>query len=135
VRCGDPLMPGWAVLAFTVVLLPGLAFVTGFALVGPLVLSAPLFRVLFVGYWFWGNMLSPDFLPSLTGTLLTPIGDYPASWLMTERALYAGEPGWLSFLRPAPDGTSALLSILLLVLGGLLPLVVAGGLRSRRRTA
>ena len=33
---------------------------------------------MYVGYWFWGNMLAPSFLPSLTGTLLTPIGDYAA---------------------------------------------------------
>lgn len=121
---------GWAVAAFALVLLPGLAFIAGFALVCPLVLSAPLFRILFVGYWFWGNMLSPAFLPSLTGTLLTPIGDYAASWLRGETALYAGVPGWLSFLRPEPSGATAAASIALLIAGGLLPLVVAGWLRS-----
>jgi hypothetical protein len=132
---GDPRLLGWAVLAFVVVMLPGLAFVAGFALACPLVLSSPLFRVLFVGYWFWGNMLSPEFLPSLTGTLLTPVGDYPASWLLGERALYAGVPGWLSFLRPEPSAASALTSVLLLLLGGLLPLLLTGVVRSRRRTA
>jgi ABC-2 type transport system permease protein len=134
---GDPALLGWAVVAFTVALLPGLAFVAGFALVCPLALSAPLFRVLFVGYWFWGNMLSPDFLPSLTGTLLTPIGDYSASWLMRGTALYAGAPGWLSFLRPDPGGAgSVLASVGLLLVLGPLPLVLAGAVRShRRRTA
>jgi hypothetical protein len=136
VHRGDPLMLGWAVLAFGLIMLPGLAFVAGFAMVTPLVVSAPLFRVLFVGYWFWGNMLHPDFLPSLSGTLLTPIGDYPVTWLTGETALFAGVPGWLSFLRPEPSGTSVLLSVVLLVLVGLLPLLVAGTVLSRqRRTA
>ncbi|WP_203860849.1 ABC transporter permease [Plantactinospora mayteni] len=133
VHRGDPLMLGWAVLGFAVVMLPGLAFVAGFALTCPLAISAPLFRVLFVGYWFWGNMLTPDFLPSLTGTLVTPIGDYPASWLSGELALFAGVPGWLSFLRPEPGAGSALLSVALLVLLGLLPLLVAHTVLSRRR--
>ncbi|MFC6016113.1 ABC transporter permease [Plantactinospora solaniradicis] len=133
---GDPLMLGWAVLAFGLIMLPGLAFVAGFALVSPLVISAPLFRVLFVGYWFWGNMLPPAFLPSLSGTLLSPIGDYPVTWLTGETALYAGVPGWLSFLRPEPNGVSVLLSVVLLVLVGLMPLVLAGTVFSRqRRTA
>ena len=48
---------GWALVAFAAVMLPGLAFIAGFALVCPLLLSCPLFRVLFVGYWFWGNLL------------------------------------------------------------------------------
>ncbi|MFY1691848.1 ABC transporter permease [Plantactinospora sp. WMMB782] len=135
VHRGDPAMLGWAVPVFAVVMLPGLAFVAGFALTCPLAVSAPLFRVLFVGYWFWGNMLAPDFLPSLTGTLLTPIGDYPASWLAGELALFAGTPGWLAFLRPAPGAGSALLSIALLVLLGLLPLLVTHVVLSRRRHA
>ncbi|MGX7672339.1 ABC transporter permease [Plantactinospora sp. DSM 117369] len=135
VHRGEPLMLGWAVLAFAVVMLPGFAFVAGFALTCPLAISAPLFRVLFVGYWFWGNMLAPDFLPSLTGTLVTPIGDYPASWLSGELAFFAGAPGWLSFLRPEPGAGSALLSVALLVLLGLLPLLVAHTVLSRRRHA
>ncbi|MEO3748177.1 hypothetical protein [Plantactinospora sp. B5E13] len=130
---GDPLLLGWTVLVFAVVMLPGLAFVAGFALVCPLVVSAPLFRVLFVGYWFWGNFLGAEILPSLTGTLLTPVGAYPASWLSGQWQMYAGDPGWLSFLRPEPDGLAALSSVLLLVLTGLLPLLVAGLVFNRRR--
>ena len=135
VHRSDPAMLGWAVLAFALVLLPGLLFVAGFALVCPLVLTAPLFRVLFVGYWFWGNALNPELLPSLAGTLLTPIGDYQVSWLIGERALYAGVSNWPEFLRPAPSAGSALASIALLVVGGLVPLVVAHAVLTRRRTA
>jgi hypothetical protein len=131
----DPALLVWALVAFALVMLPGLAFVAAFALVVPLVLSAPLFRVLFVGYWFWGNMLSPDALPSLTGTLLTPIGDYPASWLLGERALYAGADGLFGFLRPDPSGATAALSVALLLLVAAVPLALAGVLLERRRAA
>lgn len=130
----DPALLLWAPVAFALVLLPGLAFVAAFALTVPLLVSAPLFRVLFVGYWFWGNMLPPAMMPSLTGSLLTPLGDYPASWLLDEPVLYAGAHGWLGFLRPDPDAAAAALSIVLLLLLSLAPLALTGTLLSRRRT-
>ena len=135
VRRGDVAMVPWAVVAFATVLLPGLAFVAGFALACPLVLTTPLFRVLFVGYWFWGNTLLPETLPTLTGSLLTPNAGYPTSWLLGTTVNYAGIPGPLSFLRPAPTGATAAASIVLLVVVGLLPLAVAGLLQTRRRAA
>jgi hypothetical protein len=130
---GDPALLPSAVVAFALVLLPGLAFVAAFALVCPLLLTAPLFRVLFVGYWFWGNMLGPAYLPSPTGSLLTPIGDYAASWLIGDRALYAGSGGRPAVLHPPPTGSAAAASIALLVLLSLPPLALAGPLLVRRR--
>jgi len=126
-RRHDPALLGWALVAFAVVTLPGIAMVGGFALICPTVVSVPLFRVLFVGYWFWGNMLAPDFLPSLTGTLVTPIGDYAATWLLGNGsvALFAGTPGWLGFLRPEATAGTAALSVAVIVLFGLVPLAVA----------
>ncbi len=123
----DPALLGWALVGFAVVTLPGIAMVGGFALICPTVVSVPLFRVLFVGYWFWGNLVAPDFLPSLTGTLLTPIGDYTATWLLGNGnlALFAGTPGWLGFLRPEPTAATAALSAAAIVLFGLVPLAVA----------
>lgn len=134
----DPALLGWAVVAFAAVTLPGIAMIAGFALVCPVVVSVPLFRVLFVGYWFWGNMLAPDFLPSLTGTLLTPIGDYAVTWLLGngDRALFAGAPGFLPFLRPDPTAATAALSAATIVLFGLVPLVATAvaAHRNTRRT-
>jgi ABC-2 type transport system permease protein len=132
---GDPALFPAALEAFALIMLPGLAFVAAYAMVCPMVLTAPLFRVLFVCYWFWGNMLAPSFLPTLSGSLLTPIGDYPASWLVGERALFAGMEGWLSVLRPAPSGAATAASIALLVALGLLPLIAAGPPLMRRRAA
>jgi ABC-2 type transport system permease protein len=73
-------------------------------------------------------------LPSLTGTVLTPLGVYPASWLTGESALYAGVSGWLHFLRPTPGAESALASIGLLVVLGLMPLAVTNVVLNRRLT-
>ena len=125
---------GWALIAFAVVTLPGIAMVAGFALVCPIVVSAPLFRVLFVGYWFWGNMLAPGLLPSLTGTLLTPIGDYSVTWMLGDHgpALFAGSPGWLGFLRPDPSAATAAASVAVIILCGLIPLAVAAVVAHRR---
>ena len=120
------------VVAFGAILVPALVFVSGYALVCPLVLTAPLFRVLFVGYWFWGNLIVPAAMPTLTGSLLTPIGSYAASWLVGSPVLYAGVAGPLSFLRPAPTAVSGAASIALLILAGLLPLLAAGVVQARR---
>jgi len=131
----DPALLGWALVAFAVVTLPGIAMIAGFALVCPTFVTVPLFRVLFVGYWFWGNVLLPATLPTLTGSLLSPIGSYAASWLLGTPVLYAGIPGPLPVLRPEPTGSAAAASIALLVVAGLVPLLAVGLLRGRRRTA
>ncbi|EXG82357.1 hypothetical protein [Cryptosporangium arvum] len=128
---GEPLVVGWALVAFVLVTLPGLLFVGGFALVCPPLISAPLFRVLFLGYWFWGNLTFPKLMPTLSGTPLAPIGDYAASWLMGTPALYTAAGG---VLRPDVSAATAALSVALLVVGGLLPLFIGAGLRARAAT-
>jgi hypothetical protein len=68
-----------ALLAFAAVNVPGLLFVAAFSVACPAVLWVPLYQFLFVGYWFWGNLLPPYAdIPTLTGTPLTPIGEYAA---------------------------------------------------------
>jgi hypothetical protein len=66
--------PGLA--AFAAVTLPGLVFVAAFALSVPLLTGAPLFRVGFTGYWFWGNLTPPNFVPTPAGTPFEPVGEY-----------------------------------------------------------
>jgi ABC-2 type transport system permease protein len=131
VHRGEPAVLGWTLVAFTLVTLPGLLFVAGFALICPMVVSAPLFRVLFLGYWFWGNLTYPQLMPTLAGTPLAPVGDYAASWLMGSPALYSAAGG---ALRPEVGAATVALSIVLLVLGGALPLLVGTGLRARAAT-
>jgi ABC-type transport system involved in multi-copper enzyme maturation permease subunit len=76
----DPAAFPLGLLAFSAINLPGLLFVAAFSLACPAVLWAPLYQVLFVGYWFWGNLIPRGFdIPSLSGTLLTPLGEYMAN--------------------------------------------------------
>ena len=125
---------GWAVLAFAGVNVPGLAFVAAFALLVPAVISAPLFRVLFVGYWFWGNLVNPDLLPTLTGSLLTPLGDYPAAGLFGADRLWASWPGLAPLLRPHISAGSGAASIGLLLAIAALVLLTGQVLLARRHT-
>ncbi len=66
--------------AFVGIILPGILFISAFSIACPAVIWVPLYQFLFVGYWFWGNLLPPRFgIPTLTNTILTPIGGYISS--------------------------------------------------------
>ncbi len=56
--------------------LPSLLFVTAFSLVCPMVMPVRVYQVLFTGYWFWGNFLSPEVFPTVSGTLLNAAGTF-----------------------------------------------------------
>ena len=64
-------------LAFLSIAVPSHAFVVAFALAVPLVLPIRIFQILFTGYWFWGNLLSPQAFPTISDTLLNAVGQYP----------------------------------------------------------
>ncbi|MBO0778464.1 MAG: hypothetical protein J2P37_06500 [Ktedonobacteraceae bacterium] len=69
-----------ACVTFATIALPGILFITAFSLACPTIMWVPLYQFCFVGYWFWGNMLSPfQGIPTLSTTILTPIGGYMAS--------------------------------------------------------
>jgi hypothetical protein len=136
---GAPDAVGWALAACGVVIVPGLLFVAAFALVMPLLMPAPLFRVLFVGYWLWGNVVPPDVMPTLAGTLMHPLGGYPLAALLGfqgidgDDSLAGPVPGaTLNLLRPDPTPATAWLSIAVLL--ALAAAALAGGhaLRTRR---
>ena len=42
------------------------------------VLPVRVYQVLYTGYWFWGNFLTPRFIPRLSDTILTPAGRFIA---------------------------------------------------------
>ncbi|HEY3994204.1 MAG TPA: hypothetical protein VGM01_15150 [Ktedonobacteraceae bacterium] len=66
-----------ALLCYVLVVLPGMCFIAAFSLALPIVIWVPLYQFLLFGYWFWGNILAPRFgLPTLSGTILTPIGSF-----------------------------------------------------------
>src|SRR6185312_14965181 len=99
VHRGQPVALAWALVVAALVLLPGMLFVAAFALTLPLVMPAPLFRVLFVGYWLWGNILPADMLPTLAGTVIQPVGGYPVNTILD----YHGADGTLQRSGPV-DG-------------------------------
>ena len=41
-----------------------------------MILWVPLYQFLFIGYWFWGNLLPDIGIPTLSTTILTPVGGY-----------------------------------------------------------
>ncbi len=68
---------GPLLLAFLAIAVPSHAFVVAFALAVPLVIPVRIFQILFTGYWFWGNLLSPQAFPTISDTLLNAVGQYP----------------------------------------------------------
>jgi ABC-2 type transport system permease protein len=140
IDAGAPEALGWALAAVGLVFVPGLLFVAAFALAVPLVMPAPLFRVIFVGYWLWGNVVTPDMMPTLARTLVHPLGGYPLAALLDFHGI-DGEDSWagplpgatLNVLRPDPTPATAWLSIGLLL--ALAAAALAGGHALRARLA
>ncbi len=73
--------------AFALITVPAYAFVTAFSLACPLVLPVRVYQILFIGYWFWGNYISPEFMPTLNGTLLTASGSFALEGLFGGRVV------------------------------------------------
>ncbi|MEO8956173.1 MAG: hypothetical protein ABI396_18635 [Ktedonobacteraceae bacterium] len=66
-----------ALEAFAAIVLPGIFFISAFSIACPALMWVPLYQFLFVGYWFWGNLLTPSTgIPTLNNTILTPVGEY-----------------------------------------------------------
>lgn len=63
-------------IAFFAIMVPAFAFVIAFSLACPLIIPLRVYQILFTGYWFWGNYISPEYFPTLNGTLLTVSGMY-----------------------------------------------------------
>jgi ABC-2 type transport system permease protein len=63
-------------VVFIAITVPTYAFITAFSLACPVVIPLRIYQVLFTGYWFWGNFLSPQAFPSWSGTLLNASGVY-----------------------------------------------------------
>ena len=65
--------------ASSLINLPGLFFITAFSLACPLIMPVRVYQILFTGYWYWGNFLNPEFIPTIADTLLNAAGKYAAS--------------------------------------------------------
>jgi ABC-2 type transport system permease protein len=109
-----------ALATFATIALPGIFFVAAFSLACPAIMWVPLYQFLFVGYWFWGNLLPPVGIPTLSTTILTPVGGYMCTGFFNQQ----GHEGVCS---PGIQGATALQgleSILLLLSLALLVLLV-----------
>lgn len=110
------------------VVLPGLLFVGAFSIGCPAVIPTPLYAILFTGYWFWGNVVSPSRVPTISCTPLAPIGKYAAVAFFDAR----GEGCGLTQQSLGFAGGIASIALLLAV-GGLLLVLVQGLSRRQAR--
>jgi hypothetical protein len=111
--------------AFAAVTLPGLVFVAAFALSVPLLIGSPLFRVGFTGYWFWGNLTPPNFVPTPAGTPFEPVGEYASGGWFGGHLIQA----LARHVHPGPG--QAALSVAVVLIGALLALAIPAAARLR----
>jgi ABC-2 type transport system permease protein len=107
----------WAIVAVLTVIVPAALIATVFAATAALIMPAALARVLTVLVWFWATIFSPSIvpLPTPTGTLLSPLGDYVSVGWMHGATVWAGR-GTPEALSPEPTAGTAVLSLVLILL-------------------
>ncbi|WP_405139804.1 hypothetical protein OG589_24155 [Sphaerisporangium sp. NBC_01403] len=117
---GRPAALGWALLLLVVKIVPALLFVGALALAGPLLVPPLLFRVLFVGYWFWGNLIPANMMPTISHTVFSANARYVEYGLFgdpyaapgVDAIPYGPQDGAaLNFLRPLTSPAVAVLWI------------------------
>lgn len=97
---------GALLVAFVVIVAPAHAFVIAFSLACPLLMPVRVFQVLFTGYWFWGNFLSPEAFPTISGTVLNAAGMYS---LQAFFGVHFGPPGEADYGFTQPEAALNLL--------------------------
>ncbi len=107
-------------LAFVGINLPAYTLVTAFSLACPLVMPVRVYQVLFTGYWFWGNYLSPTVMPTLSDTFLSASGKFMQNAFMGG---FFGGGGPIT--AHTPSSVEALINVAALVGCALLALVTA----------
>lgn len=117
VRFHDPHSLLLAIETFAAIPLPGILFASGFSIALPAFMNVSIYQLLFIGYWFWANLMSPRFhIPSLTGTMLNATGPW------AQEAFFHYQ--WV-FLRLHPTVWQGIESIVLLVGSSFLAVLVA----------
>jgi len=101
----NPIIIPVALATFAAIILPGILFISAFSIACPTIIWLPLYQFLFVGYWFWGNLLSPrNGIPTLSNTILTPYGGYMSTG-------FFGAPFSMAGATPL-EGTASILLLL-----------------------
>lgn len=125
---GPLLFIGYCLLAVLVLSAPGIFFITAFSLACPLVMPVRVYQILFTGYWYWGNFLSPTVMPTVSGTLLNASGKY-ALQAFFGAAISVDAPREISL------GEASANILVLLVCAGLALAVMTAYIRRSERTA
>jgi ABC-2 type transport system permease protein len=95
-----------SLLCYVAIVLPGMLLIAAFSIACPVAIWVPLYQFLFFGYWFWGNLIPPSLgLPTLSGTILTPIGSFIGAGLFGIPSY--GEIG----PSPAIDGVASIVAL------------------------
>lgn len=89
-----------ALATFGTIALPGILFIGAWSIACSSLIWTPLSQFLFVGYWFWGNLLPGIGIPSPSMTILTPIGGYMCTGFFNQ----AGKEG---VCNPGIQGATA----------------------------
>jgi ABC-2 type transport system permease protein len=136
-----PAALSWALAVLGSVTVPALLFAGALALVGPLVMPTPVFRVLFIAYWVWTSYYVPPVaVPTLTQTVVYPTGGYPIDVFFSYHGRHSGSDRWagpepgalLNVLRPEPNVATACLSVATLLVLAAVALASARLLRAHR---
>ncbi len=123
-------VPPLALATFGTIALPGILFIGAWSLACSSVIWTPLYQFLFVGYWFWGNLLPGIGIPSLSETILTPVGEYMCTGFFNQ----AGREG---VCNPGIQGATAVQgveSILLLLALAILAMLALTALLKWQRS-
>ncbi|MGN9839880.1 hypothetical protein ACTMTI_17315 [Nonomuraea sp. H19] len=124
---GQPSALGWAALTFLASVLPGLVFIGALAFAGPLLLPPMMFRVLFVAYWFWGNLIPATMMPTLSHTIFSATGEYVRYGIIAPYPIdYGPDPAAvLDFLRPdhTPATAGLWIGVMIVLAAAVLSLV------------
>ncbi|MGH9129454.1 MAG: hypothetical protein ACRDY2_10960 [Acidimicrobiales bacterium] len=129
----DPFALAWAAGGFLVVVLPAALLMATLAATLGLLVPVPVVRVLLLVGWFWATLFDSRILPlpSITGTVLSPLGDYAAHGWLHAPALWAGHGG-IGALSPAASASTAALNVGLLLVATVLIFLVASAVGAAR---
>jgi len=117
-RGSHPLLMVYSLAALLLINLPAFAFVTAFSLACPMIMPVRVYQVLFTGYWYWGNFLSPKVMPTLTDTILNAAGARALEGLFLGghtvvfyNLTYSAVEAWLNILVVFACAAAALIAL------------------------
>ena len=123
-----------ALAAFALIFVPGALLLTTLAVALGTVLPAPLARAGAVIVWGWATLLSTTLIPipTITGSVLSPLGDYASGAWFNGPTLWAGRLRGGVF-HPAVTPGTALFNIGFMIAASVLLFSLAQGVVRMRR--